>query len=129
MLNALEMRSRLFGKNSKVQDVETYKQRALEHGISAEEQIQKDFKDFGKLNANARTKRLRDMLLKADGDEALITQIKNLALENGFKEAKFNKILAKTETHKRMACNATLNNNPKAMKAAIDMGDKIGDTK
>lgn len=129
MLNALEMRSRLFGKNAKVQDVETYKQRALEHGISAEEQIQKDFKDFGKLNANARTKRLRDMLLKADGDEALITQIKNLALENGFKEAKFNKILAKTETHKRMACNATLNNNPKAMKAAIDMGDKIGDTK
>lgn len=129
MLNALEMRSRLFGKNSKVQDVETYKQRALEHGISAEEQIQKDFKDFGKLNANARTKRLRDMLLKADGDEALITQIKNLALENGFKEAKFNKILAKTETHKRMACNATLNNNPKAMKAAIDMGDKIGDIK
>ena len=129
MLNALEMRSRLFGKNAKVQDVETYKQRALEHGISAEEQIQKDFNDFGKLNANARTKRLRDMLLKADGDEALITQIKNLALENGFKEAKFNKILAKTETHKRMACNATLNNNPKAMKAAIDMGDKIGDTK
>lgn len=129
MLNALEMRSRLFGKDAKVQDVETYKQRALEHGISAEEQIQKDFKDFGKLNANARTKRLRDMLLKADGDEALITQIKNLALENGFKEAKFNKILAKTETHKRMACNATLNNNPKAMKAAIDMGDKIGDTK
>lgn len=129
MLNALEMRSRLFGKNAKVQDVETYKQRALEHGISAEEQIQKDFKDFGKLNANARTKRIRDMLLKADGDEALITQIKNLALENGFKEAKFNKILAKTETHKRMACNATLNNNPKAMKAAIDMGDKIGDTK
>lgn len=129
MLNALEMRSRLFGKNAKVQDVETYKQRALEHGISAEEQIQKDFKDFGKLNANARTKRIRDMLLKADGDEALITQIKNLALENGFKEAKFNKILAKTETHKRMACNATLNNNPKAMKAAIDMGDKIGDIK
>lgn len=129
MLNALEMRSRLFGKNAKVQDVETYKQRALEHGISAEEQIQKDFNDFGKLNANARTKRLRDMLLKADGDEALITQIKNLALENGFKEAKFNKILAKTETHKRMACNATLNNNPKAMKAAIDMGDKIGDIK
>lgn len=129
MLNALEMRSRLFGKNAKVQDVETYKQRALEHGISAEEQIQKDFKDFGKLNANARTKRIRDMLLKADGDEALITQIKNLALDNGFKEAKFNKILAKTETHKRMACNATLNNNPKAMKAAIDMGDKIGDIK
>ncbi len=129
MLNALEMRSRLFGKNAKVQDVETYKQRALEHGISAEEQIQKDFKDFGKLNANARTKRIRDMLLKADGDEALITQIKNLALESGFKEAKFNKILAKTETHKRMACNATLNNNPKAMKAAIDMGDKIGDIK
>lgn len=129
MLNALEMRSRLFGKNAKVQDVETYKQRALEHGISAEEQIQKDFKDFGKLNANARTKRLRDMLLKADGDEALITQIKNFALENGFKEAKFNRILAKTETHKRMACNATLNNNPKAMKAAIDMGDKIGDIK
>lgn len=129
MLNALEMRSRLFGKNAKVQDVETYKQRALEHGISAEEQIQKDFKDFGTLNANARTKRIRDMLLKADGDEALITQIKNLALENGFKEAKFNKILAKTETHKRMACNATLNNNPKAMKAAIDMGDKIGDIK
>lgn len=129
MLNALEMRSRLFGKNAKVQGVETYKQRALEHGISAEEQIQKDFKDFGKLNANARTKRIRDMLLKADGDEALITQIKNLALENGFKEAKFNKILAKTETHKRMACNATLNNNPKAMKAAIDMGDKIGDIK
>lgn len=129
MLNALEMRSRLFGKNAKVQDVETYKQRALEHGISAEEQIQKDFKDFGKLKANARTKRLCDMLLKADGDEALITQIKNLALENGFKEAKFNKILAKTETHKRMACNATLNNNPKAMKAAIDMGDKIGDIK
>lgn len=129
MLNALEMRSRLFGKNAKVQDVETYKQRALEHGISAEEQIQKDFNDFGKLNANARTKRLRDMLLKADGDEALITQIKNLVLESGFKEAKFNKILAKTETHKRMACNATLNNNPKAMKAAIDMGDKIGDIK
>ena len=129
MLNALEMRSRLFGKNAKVQDVETYKQRALEHGISAEEQIQKDFKDFGKLKANARTKRLRDMLLKADGDEALITQIKNLALENGFKEAKFNRILEDTETHKRMACNATLNNNPKAMKAAIDMGDKIGDTK
>lgn len=129
MLNALEMRSRLFGKNAKVQDVETYKQRALEHGISAEEQIQKDFKDFGKLNANARTKRLRDMLLKADGDEALITQIKNLVLESGFKEAKFNKILADTETHKRMACNATLNNNPKAMKAAIDMGDKIGDIK
>ncbi len=129
MLNALEMRSRLFGKNAKVQDVETYKQRALEHGISAEEQIQKDFKDFGTLNANARTKRIRDMLLKADGDEALITQIKNLALESGFKEAKFNKILAKTETHKRMACNATLNNNPKAMKAAIDMGDKIGDIK
>lgn len=129
MLNALEMRSRLFGKNAKVQGVETYKQRALEHGISAEEQIQKDFKDFGKLNANARTKRIRDMLLKADGDEALITQIKNLALESGFKEAKFNKILADTETHKRMACNATLNNNPKAMKAAIDMGDKIGDIK
>lgn len=129
MLNALEMRSRLFGKNAKVQDVETYKQRALEHGISAEEQIQKDFKDFGKLKANARTKRLRDMLLKADGDEALITQIKNFALENGFKEAKFNRILEDTETHKRMACNATLNNNPKAMKAAIDMGDKIGDTK
>lgn len=129
MLNALEMRSRLFGKNAKVQGVETYKQRALEHGISAEEQIQKDFKDFGKLNANARTKRIRDMLLKADGDEALITQIKNLVLESGFKEAKFNKILADTETHKRMACNATLNNNPKAMKAAIDMGDKIGDTK
>ena len=129
MLNALEMRSRLFGKNAKVQDVETYKQRALEHGISAEEQIQKDFKDFGKLNANARTKRIRDMLLKADGDEALITQIKNLVLESGFKEAKFNKILADTETHKRMACNATLNNNPKAMKAAIDMGDKIGDIK
>lgn len=129
MLNALEMRSRLFGKNAKVQDVETYKQRALEHGISAEEQIQKDFKDFGKLNAKARTKRIRDMLLKADGDEALITQIKNLALESGFKEAKFNTILADTETHKRMACNATLNNNPKAMKAAIDMGDKIGDIK
>lgn len=129
MLNALEMRSRLFGKNAKVQGVETYKQRALEHGISAEEQIQKDFKDFGKLNANARTKRIRDMLLKADGDEALITQIKNLVLESGFKEAKFNKILADTETHKRMACNATLNNNPKAMKAAIDMGDKIGDIK
>lgn len=129
MLNALEMRSRLFGKNAKVQDVETYKQRALEHGISAEEQIQKDFKDFGKLNAKARTKRIRDMLLKADGDEALITQIKNLVLESGFKEAKFNKILADTETHKRMACNATLNNNPKAMKAAIDMGDKIGDIK
>lgn len=129
MLNALEMRSRLFGKNAKVQDVETYKQRALEHGISAEEQIQKDFKDFGKLNAKARTKRIRDMLLKADGDEALITQIKNLVLESGFKEAKFNTILADTETHKRMACNATLNNNPKAMKAAIDMGDKIGDIK
>lgn len=129
MLNALEMRSRLFGKNAKVQDVETYKQRALEHGISAEEQIQKDFKDFGKLNAKARTKRIRDMLLKADGDEALITQIKNLVLESGFKEAKFNTILADTETHKRMACNATLNNNPKVMKAAIDMGDKIGDIK
>lgn len=129
MLNALEMRSRLFGKNAKVQDVETYKQRALEHGISAEEQIQKDFKDFGKLKANARTKRLCDMLLKADGDKASVDLIRKLALENGFKEAKFNKILADTETYKRMACNATLNNNPKAMKAAIDMGDKIGDTK
>ncbi len=129
MLNALEMRSRLFGKNAKVQDVETYKQRALEHGISAEEQIQKDFKDFGKLKANARTKRLRDMLLKADGDKASVDLIRKLALESGFKEAKFNKILADTETYKRMACNATLNNNPKAMKAAIDMGDKIGDTK
>lgn len=129
MLNALEMRSRLFGKNAKVQDVETYKQRALEHGISAEEQIQKDFKDFGKLKANARTKRLCDMLLKADGDKASVDLIRKLALESGFKEAKFNKILADTETYKRMACNATLNNNPKAMKAAIDMGDKIGDTK
>lgn len=129
MLNALEMRSRLFGKNAKVQDVETYKQRALEHGISAEEQIQKDFKDFGKLKANARTKRLCDMLLKADGDKASVDLIRKLALENGFKEAKFNEILAKTGTNKRMACNATLNNNPKAMKAAIDMGDKIGDTK
>ena len=129
MLNALEMRSRLFGKNAKVQDVETYKQRALEHGISAEEQIQKDFKDFGKLKANARTKRLRDMLLKADGDKASVDLIRKLALESGFKEAKFNKILADTETYKRMACNATLNNNPKAMKAAIDMGDRVGDTK
>lgn len=129
MLNALEMRSRLFGKNAKVQGVETYKQRALEHGISAEEQIQKDFKDFGKLKANARTKRLCDMLLKADGDKASVDLIRKLALESGFKEAKFNKILADTETYKRMACNATLNNNPKAMKAAIDMGDKIGDTK
>lgn len=129
MLNALEMRSRLFGKNAKVQDVETYKQRALEHGISAEEQIQKDFKDFGKLKANARTKRLCDMLLKADGDKASVDLIRKLALENGFKEAKFNEILAKTGTNKRMACNATLNNNPKAMKAAIDMGDKIGDIK
>lgn len=129
MLNALEMRGRLFGKDAKVQEVETYKQKALEHGISADEQIQKDFKDFGKLNANARAKRLHDMLLKADGDEALIAQIKNLALESQYDEVKFNKILAETETHKRIACNATLNNNPKAMKVAIDMGDRIGDTK
>lgn len=129
MLNALEMRGRLFGKDAKVQEIETYKQKALEHGISADEQIQKDFKDFEKLNVNARAKRLHDMLLKADGDEALIEQIKNLALESGYKEAKFNKILAETQTHKRIACNATLNNNPKAMKVAIDMGDRIGDTK
>lgn len=129
MLNALEMRSALFGKDAKVQERETYKQKAQGNCCSIEKLIQEDFKDFGKLNSKAKIGKIHDMLLKADGDKASVDLIRKLSLESGFKEAKFNKILAKTETYKRMACNATLNNNPKAMKAAIDMGDRVGDTK